>query len=86
MMEKKSKIINLIERQLINTTKDYVNAKIKKKILKVGEVSVLIILGFILISFGMSYLIGYYFPIIGNGLNFILFGIILLIMGLLKSK
>jgi hypothetical protein len=80
-----SKILNSIfkkiEKKFIVTGKEYVQNEIKKKIFRIGEISILLIIGILLIAFGIADYIEYKFPIVQNGIGTILFGLILLLIG-----
>lgn len=77
----KKNIVEKIENQIFEQTKDYVKSKLVRKALRIGEVSILVILGFFLISFGIAKIIGFYYPFLDFGLNFVLLGLIFLIIG-----
>ena len=84
MVKKKKKdFFESLEGEVISTAQNYIEEKVKKKILKIGEFSILVFLALIMISIGLAYLIGTYFPDLNNGLNFILLGMVFLIMGFL---
>lgn len=81
-MGKESKsFFEKVEGEILQGAQNYVREKVTKKIIKIGEFSVMIFMAFILISFGVAYLIGHYFPMLDNGFNFILLGVIFLIVG-----
>jgi len=75
-----------VEAQVVEAGSDYLNRKIKKKLFRLGEVSMFIFLSFVLISIGLAFLIGKYFPLVDSGLNFIILGIIFLLVGVLLNK
>jgi len=70
-----------VEAEVVSATKSYVEEKVKKKAIKIGEVSVLVVLAMFLISFGLAQLLGFCFPIISNGLNFLILGVVYLAVG-----
>ena len=72
-----------VEAQVIKGAKGYVKEKVKSTVVKWGEFSVLVLLSLIMISMGVAYLIGFYYPMLNNGLNFVLLGMIFLFMSLL---
>lgn len=81
-MGKESKsFFEKVEGEILQGAQNYVKEKVTKKIIKIGEFSVMVFMAFILICFGVAYLIGHYFPLLDNGLNFILLGVIFLIVG-----
>lgn len=80
-MVKKNKksFFDSIKTEIINDTGEYVRTNVKNKVLHIGEISVLVIIGFILISFGLAKLLENFFPILIGGYSYILLGIILLL-------
>ena len=81
--KKKETIFEKVETEVIDATKSYVENKIKKKVIKFGEFSVMIFLAMVLISIGLAELLGFYFPQIPTGLNYIIIGILFLAIGFL---
>ena len=82
-MKKKDSILEAVEAQVVNAAQDYVKGKIKKKLMRIGEFSVLVFLAFVMISIGIAHLIGFYFPAFNNGLNFVLVGMMFLLAGII---
>ena len=83
MAKKKETIFEKVEAEVIDATKSYVENKIKKKVIKFGEFSVITFLAMMLISIGLAELLGFYFPQIPNGLNYMIIGILFLAIGLI---
>jgi len=83
MVKKKKSFMDSVEAEVVGAAKSYVNEKIKRKVIKIGEVSVLVFMAFLLMSFGLANLIGVYFPGIENGLNFIILGALYFFVGML---
>lgn len=79
MVEKKG-FFEKVEAQVIGKAEDYVKEKVQKKLYRVGEFSVLVVLGFFLVSFGIANIVAFYFPVLSNGWSFIIFGFILLLV------
>ncbi len=79
-MTKKSGVFEKLEAEIVRDAGDYVKDRVKRKAIKVGEISILIIIGFILISFGLSFLLGNFFPILASGYNFLIVGVIMLVL------
>jgi len=79
MVEKKG-FFQKIEDGVVNAAEDYVKEKVQKKIYRIGEFSILVVLGFFLIAFGISLLISYYFPVLKNGFSFVIMGLFLLLI------
>jgi hypothetical protein len=85
MVNKKS-FFEKVEAEVVSAGKAYVGEKIKRNLIKFGEVSVLVVLAMFLITFGIGDLIGFYFPILANGLNYVILGFIFLFVGMLLSR
>lgn len=83
MVKSSKSFFEKVEAQVVEGAESYVKDKVKKKLIQFGEFSVLVFLSFIMISFGIAYLIGSYFPPLDNGLNFILMGMIFLVLSML---
>lgn len=69
-----------LEAEVVNEAKDYVKKKVTNKLIKIGEVSVLVFMGFVMISFGLGMLLGHYVEILSNGLSYIVLGVLFLII------
>jgi uncharacterized membrane protein YkvI len=82
MVKKSSKkgVFETIEAQVVKEAGNFVRDKVKQKVLRIGEISILIILGFILISFGIANILASFYPILGAGYNYLLLGIVFLII------
>jgi hypothetical protein len=72
-----------IETEILRDAGHFVRDTVKRKVLHIGEISVLILLGFILISFGLANLLAKYFDALAGGYNFILLGVLFLIVSYL---
>jgi len=79
----KKTLFEKVEAEVINETKDYFKSKVQKKIIRIGELSILILISFILISIGVSAIIGNMFPILAGGYSYLLIGILLLLISYL---
>jgi hypothetical protein len=84
MVEKKS-FFEKVEAEVVSAGKSYVEKKVKKNLIKFGEISALVVLAMFLIAFGIGDLIGFYFPILANGLNYVILGVTFLLVGMLLS-
>lgn len=84
-MTKKKGFIDKVEAEVVSAVKSYAGDKVKKKLIKIGEVSALVVLAMFLVSFGLAELLGTYFSVLSNGLNFVILGTVFLIVGLLIS-
>lgn len=80
MAKKEKSFFQSLEAEVIKDAGDFVREKVKKKAIVIGEISILIILGFIMISFGLATFIANYFPILDNGLNYLILGVFFLII------
>jgi hypothetical protein len=84
MVQKKS-FFEKVEAEVVSAGKSYVEQKVKKNLIKFGEISILVILAMFLITFGIGNLIGFYFPVLANGLNYVILGVIFLLVGMLLN-
>lgn len=75
MLKKKKGIFETLEAEVVKEAGNYVKEKIQKKILRISEISMLIIIGFFLISFGLAEFIASQYPILPQGLSYIILGI-----------
>lgn len=83
MKKKKHSFFETVEGEVVKEAGHYFRDRVKAKVLKWTEFSVLALLALIMISFGIANLIGSYVPELSNGLNFVLLGMVFLIMSLL---
>lgn len=81
MAKEKNSFFQAVEGEIVNAAEDYVKSKVKNKLMRIGEFSILVFLALIMISIGIAYLVGHYVPVLNNGLNFVLLGMIFLIIG-----
>jgi hypothetical protein len=82
MTKVKESFFEKIEDGVVETAKDFVNGKVKKRVYRFGEFSLFLILSIVMISFGISFLIGKFVPILDGGFNFIIVGTLFLIISL----
>lgn len=85
MVKEKKGFFERVESEVTNAVKTYAAEKIKKNLIKFGEISALVVVAIFLISFGVADLAAYYFPILANGLSYVLLGVLFLIIGMLIS-
>lgn len=85
MSRKTESVFEKLEAEVVKEAGNYVKDKVRRKVMRIGEISILVIMGFILLSFGLATLIGSYFPMLDNGLNFLILGIALLLIGYLMG-
>lgn len=83
LMAKKKSAFERLEGEIITETENYVKGRFKRNMLKLGEVSLAFLAGFLLITVGMVELIAVYFPILEGGFNYLLMGILFLLVGIL---
>lgn len=80
MKKKNPSFFESIEGEVVREASEYVKGKVKSKLLRIGEVSILVILAFILISFGIANIIAFTFPLLSNGYSFVLLGFLFLLI------
>ena len=68
---------------MVNEAGEYIRSKVKKKVLRFGEISILIMLGFILISFGIANILASFYPLLSGGYNYLIVGILFLMASFL---
>lgn len=86
MADKKKSFADTIEAEIFHEAAGYVKDKVKRKILKIGEVSISFLTAFLLIIVGMVELIGTHFPILQGGYNYLLFGVFFLVAGMILKQ
>lgn len=79
-MAKKSGVFERLEAEIVKDAGKYVEEKVKRKVLRISEISVLILLGFFLISFGLATILGSYFEVLSNGFSFVVLGVTFLVI------
>ncbi len=79
-MKKKRSFSEVIEAEVFRVAGDYVKEKVTRRLIKIGEVSVLIFMGFVLISFGLAQIMENYIPILDGGFGFMILGIVLFLL------
>lgn len=82
-MAKKKGVFERLEAEVISETENYVKNKVKKNVIKFGEISVAFLVGFLLIVIGVVELIGVYFPSLSGGFNYLIIGVLFLIVAIL---
>lgn len=76
----KKNLFESVEAEIVDGAKNYVENKIKKKAIRFGEISILIVLSFILISVGLAQVLANMYPILLGGYSYILLGIFYLLV------
>lgn len=83
MAREKKGVFEKVEAEVVSMAKEYACDKVKKKLIKFGEISALVVMAMFLISFGVAELVGFYFPVVANGLNYVILGVVFLVVGML---
>jgi hypothetical protein len=76
----KKGVFETLEAQVVKEAGNFVRDKVKKKVLRIGEVSLLIIIAFILISFGVAQILASFYPMLSQGYSYLLLGIVFLVI------
>ncbi len=82
-MTKKKSFFEKLEAEIINDAGAYVKDKVTRKVIRVGEVSIAFLFAFILIIIGIAQLLEGFFPILENGLNYIVLGFLFFLIALI---
>lgn len=82
-MAKQKGVFEKLEAEVISETEDFIKGKFKKNMLKLGEVSIAFLTGFLLVVVGLVELLAVYYPNLSGGFNYLLIGVLFLIVGLL---
>lgn len=77
-----NKLVEEVESEIVSEVEDFAIKKVKKKLIKIGEVSVFFLLAAILIVVGIAQIIAFYFPVLDGGFSFLLMGVIFLLLAL----
>jgi hypothetical protein len=77
------KIFDRVEAEVVNTAGDYIKSKIRRKIIKAGEVSLAFLFSFVLLIIGLAEVLASLFSFLENGLNYIILGIVFFIVGMI---
>ncbi|MCA9459772.1 MAG: hypothetical protein KC550_04460 [Nanoarchaeota archaeon] len=80
-MVKKSSFFEKVEAEVISEAGNYVKEKAKKKLIHIGEFSILVILGIFLITFGLGKVIETHVPYLDGGYAYLILGLLFLIIG-----
>jgi hypothetical protein len=87
MGKKKESLFEKVEAEVLegakSYAKSYVKEKVTSKLVRVGEISVSFLLGFILLIIGIVQIVGHYFPVLDNGFNYLIFGVLFLLIGMM---
>ena len=80
-MVKKSSFFERVEAEVINEAGEYIKEKAKRKLIHIGELSILVILGVFLITFGLGKVIETHVPYMDGGYSYLALGLLFLIIG-----
>ena len=83
MAKKQSSTFEKIEAEVLREAGNYVKDKVKRKVMRIGEMSLAFLFAFVLIIIGLAQFIGSLVPYLDNGLNYMLLGVLFLLIGLL---
>lgn len=78
-------IIDMGKKKINDVVEDYIRTNITQKLMRVGEMSLALILGSILVLVGLGQFIASQIAFLENGLNYIVLGVILLIVAYFLS-
>lgn len=83
MAKKQQSTFERIEAEVFREAGNYVKDKVRKKVYRIGEMSLAFLFAFVLIIIGLAQFIGSLVPYLDNGLNYMLLGALFLIIGLI---
>ena len=69
-----------LEAEVVEGVEEFVKGTIKRKVIRIGEISVLIFMGFVMIAFGLGHLLAFYVPALSNGFSFLVLGVLFLLI------
>lgn len=72
-----------VEAEILREAGEHIKEKIKKKAIRIGEMSLAFLFAFVLIIIGVAQFLGTLVPYLDNGLNYLLLGVLFLIIGLI---
>ena len=78
-------IIDMGKKKVNSVVEDYIRTNITQKLMRVGEMSLALILGSILVLVGLGQFIASQIAFLENGLNYIVLGVVLLIIAYFLS-
>ena len=81
-MKKKKSFMEALEGEVINEAGNYVKRKVTSRAVRIGEMSAAFLIGFVLLIIGVAELLPSVFPILEDGYNYIILGILFLIIGM----
>ncbi len=79
-------VFEKLENEMLKEAKEYAFKNAKDRVVRLGEVSALVALAGILISIGVAQLIGFFFPILNNGYNYLLLAFLYLLVAYVLKK
>lgn len=75
-----------IEGEIVSEAEDYINyktEKVKNRLIKISEISLLIFIGFFLISFGLAAVLATYVPVLSGGFSYLVLGVVFIVISFL---
>lgn len=81
-MAKKKSFIEAVEGEALHEAEDYFKNTVRKKAIKLSEMSASFLLGFILLIIGVAEFMVTQFPVLEGGFNYLILGVIFIIIGL----
>ncbi|MFW5704678.1 MAG: hypothetical protein ACOCXG_02440 [Nanoarchaeota archaeon] len=78
--QQKKSFFESLQGEVVKEAGDYVKNRIKKKAIRIGEISLFATTAFILMVLGVTNLLGYFFPLLSPGYNYLLMAVVFLIM------
>jgi hypothetical protein len=82
-MAKKKTLFDRLEEKGFGMAEDYVKEKVTKKIIRIGEMSVSFLLAAIFLAIGIVELSAHFLPILQGGWNYLVFGLVFLLIALI---
>ncbi len=82
-MARKKGLFGLFEEEICDMAGEYVKEKVTKKVVRFTEMSLAFVLAVVFISIAIVELTATFFPILDGGWNYLIYGMIFLIIGLI---
>ena len=81
--KKKKSFFEGVRDELLENAQDYMETKVKRKLIRVGEMSFAFLFAGVLLVIGIAELLASFVPYFDTGLNYLVLGILFLFIGLL---
>ena len=82
MVKEKRSFFEKFEAEAYNMAGEYIKDKVKNKVIRVSEMSIAFLLSAIFLSIAIVELTAKFFPVLDGGWNYLIYGMIFLIIGL----